>query len=64
MAYPRLPGPSTIAALMLSAVIVSAISITGPIPLPYEMIKDFQPMIATAVALAQRRWHISVLRPR
>jgi hypothetical protein len=37
--------------IMLAAIIVAAISITGPIPIPYEMIKDFQPLIASVVAL-------------
>jgi hypothetical protein len=51
MPYSQLPGPQTIAALMLSAVIVSAVAIKGPIPIPYEVVKDFQPLIAAAVAL-------------
>ena len=51
MTPPRLPGTHVIAALMLTVAIVSAVSITGPIPIRYEVIKDFQPMIAAMVAL-------------
>jgi hypothetical protein len=51
MSTPRLPGPHVIAALFLATAIVSAVSIKGPIPIPYDLIKDFQPMIAAVVAL-------------
>jgi hypothetical protein len=51
MPTPRLPGLSTIVALMLTAAIASALVITGPIPVKYEVAKDFQPLIAAVLAL-------------
>jgi hypothetical protein len=38
--------------MMLAAAIISAIAITGPIPVKYEILKDFQPLIAATVAFA------------
>jgi hypothetical protein len=46
-----LPGPAIIAAMMLAAAIVSAVTIVGPIPVKYELLKDFQPIVAAAIAL-------------
>jgi hypothetical protein len=52
MSRTSLPGPAVIAAMMVAAAIISAVTIVGPIPLRYELLKDFQPIIAAAVALA------------
>ncbi|WP_172806130.1 hypothetical protein [Bradyrhizobium erythrophlei] len=51
MRSPQLPGPAVIASMMLAAAIISVISITGPIPVRYDQLKDFQPSIAAGVAL-------------
>jgi hypothetical protein len=52
MSDPRLPGPWLIATLMLAAALTGAVAITGPIPVRYDVIKDFQPIIAAAAVLA------------
>jgi len=46
-----LPGPAIIATMMLAVAIIATISVTGPIPASYEIIKDFQTMIAAFVAV-------------
>jgi hypothetical protein len=47
----RLPGLATVAVLMFVGMLAAAITVTGPIPVPYEVAKDFQPLIAALVAI-------------
>jgi hypothetical protein len=51
MPKPRLPALPTMTALMLLVTIPVAITFTGPIPIRYDILKDFQPTIAALVAL-------------
>jgi hypothetical protein len=51
MIKPRLPGLPTFSAFLLATIIVASIAITGPIPIPYKVLKDFQPLIAALVAV-------------
>lgn len=37
---------------MLAAVLATTVSIVGPLPVRYELVKDFQPLIAAAAVLA------------
>jgi hypothetical protein len=49
---PRLPGLPTMATLLLAATLVVWLGISGPIRLSYEVVKDFQPLMAAMIALA------------
>jgi hypothetical protein len=50
MPTPRLPGLPTFAGLMLAAMLAASTTIVGPVPFSYEVLKDFQPLIAAGVA--------------
>jgi hypothetical protein len=47
-----LPGLPTMAALMLATSLVAWLGISGPIRLSYDVVKDFQPLMAAMIALA------------
>lgn len=47
----RLPGLPTMAALLLAATLPVLVIFNGPIPASYDVLKDFQPLIAALVAL-------------